>query len=215
MLPEPTPPNPAHRPVLRDEVVHWLAPKEGMAIVDGTAGAGGHSAALAGRWARRAADRPRSRPGDAALAERRRGACRSRWSRRPTAISGRSSTARDRCGRRPPARPRPLVRPAPLGLARVQLRDRRPPRHAVRPGSPTRPRPTWSTPCRRRPGPALLSVRRGTPQPPGRPRIVEERRLGPIATTARLAATVRQSIPGKWGPIDPATRIFQRPDRGQ
>ncbi len=40
-------------------------------------------------------------------------------------------------------------------------------------------------------------------------RIVEARRAGPIATTGRLADLVRRSIPGKWGPIDPATRVFQ------
>jgi 16S rRNA (cytosine1402-N4)-methyltransferase len=40
-------------------------------------------------------------------------------------------------------------------------------------------------------------------------RIVEERRLEPIQTTERLAQIVRKSIPGKWGPIDPATRVFQ------
>jgi 16S rRNA (cytosine1402-N4)-methyltransferase len=40
-------------------------------------------------------------------------------------------------------------------------------------------------------------------------RIVEMRRVAPITTTAQLAAIVRRSIPGKWGPIDPATRVFQ------
>jgi 16S rRNA (cytosine1402-N4)-methyltransferase len=52
-------------------------------------------------------------------------------------------------------------------------------------------------------------------------RIVAARKLEPIATTGRLAAIVRQSIPrtplsrserrhsGKWGAIDPATRVFQ------
>jgi 16S rRNA (cytosine1402-N4)-methyltransferase len=40
-------------------------------------------------------------------------------------------------------------------------------------------------------------------------RIVADRRVEPIATTGRLAAIVRKSIPGKWGPIDPATRVFQ------
>jgi 16S rRNA (cytosine1402-N4)-methyltransferase len=40
-------------------------------------------------------------------------------------------------------------------------------------------------------------------------RIVEARRTEPIRTTARLADLVRRSIPGKWGPIDPATRVFQ------
>lgn len=40
-------------------------------------------------------------------------------------------------------------------------------------------------------------------------RIVEARRVEPIATTGRLAEIVRKSIPGKWGAIDPATRVFQ------
>ena len=41
-------------------------------------------------------------------------------------------------------------------------------------------------------------------------RIVESRKFeGPITTTSRLATLVRSSIPGKWGPIDPATRVFQ------
>lgn len=40
-------------------------------------------------------------------------------------------------------------------------------------------------------------------------RIVEERRVEPITTTGRLADIVRKSTPGKWGPIDPATRVFQ------
>jgi 16S rRNA (cytosine1402-N4)-methyltransferase len=40
-------------------------------------------------------------------------------------------------------------------------------------------------------------------------RIVEARRVEKIATTGRLAEVVRRAIPGKWGPIDPATRVFQ------
>ena len=40
-------------------------------------------------------------------------------------------------------------------------------------------------------------------------RIVEARRVEPITTTGRLAEVVRRAIPGKWGPIDPATRAFQ------
>jgi len=40
-------------------------------------------------------------------------------------------------------------------------------------------------------------------------RIVEARRVEPITTTARLAEVVRRGVPGKWGPIDPATRTFQ------
>jgi 16S rRNA (cytosine1402-N4)-methyltransferase len=40
-------------------------------------------------------------------------------------------------------------------------------------------------------------------------RIVAARRVEPITTTGRLAALVRASIPGRWGSIDPATRVFQ------
>jgi 16S rRNA (cytosine1402-N4)-methyltransferase len=40
-------PQPVHRPVLLDEVVNWLSPREGSVVVDGTAGAGGHTKALA------------------------------------------------------------------------------------------------------------------------------------------------------------------------
>jgi len=40
-----------HRPVLVDEVLAWLAPREGAIIVDGTVGGGGHAAALSRRVA--------------------------------------------------------------------------------------------------------------------------------------------------------------------
>jgi 16S rRNA (cytosine1402-N4)-methyltransferase len=40
-----------HVPVLLDEVVHWLAPRPGAVIVDGTLGGGGHTRALAERVA--------------------------------------------------------------------------------------------------------------------------------------------------------------------
>jgi 16S rRNA (cytosine1402-N4)-methyltransferase len=40
-------------------------------------------------------------------------------------------------------------------------------------------------------------------------RLVEARKAEKVTTTGRLAEIVRRSIPGKWGPIDPATRVFQ------
>jgi len=42
-----TEPLPVHVPVLLDQVVHWLAPRPGQTIVDGTLGGGGHTRALA------------------------------------------------------------------------------------------------------------------------------------------------------------------------
>ncbi len=45
----PIAPDPIHRPVLLDEVVAWLSPREGSVLVDGTVGAGGHAAELASR----------------------------------------------------------------------------------------------------------------------------------------------------------------------
>lgn len=42
-MPSPT----QHTPVLLDEIVHWLAPRPGMILVDGTLGGGGHTRALA------------------------------------------------------------------------------------------------------------------------------------------------------------------------
>ncbi len=38
-----------HVPVMLDEVIHWLAPRPGAVIVDGTLGGGGHTRALAER----------------------------------------------------------------------------------------------------------------------------------------------------------------------
>ncbi|MCA1685548.1 MAG: 16S rRNA (cytosine(1402)-N(4))-methyltransferase RsmH, partial [Planctomycetia bacterium] len=40
-------------------------------------------------------------------------------------------------------------------------------------------------------------------------RLVEARMATSVETTGRLAEIVRRSIPGKWGPIDPSTRVFQ------
>lgn len=43
---------PQHVPVMLDEIVHWLAVREGQTIVDGTLGGGGHTRALAERVGR-------------------------------------------------------------------------------------------------------------------------------------------------------------------
>ena len=44
------PPQPTHHiPVLSQEVVHWLDPRPGQVLVDGTLGGGGHTRLLAER----------------------------------------------------------------------------------------------------------------------------------------------------------------------
>src|SRR5688500_15047071 len=43
---------PQHVPGMLDEIVHWLAPREGQILVDGTLGGGGHTRALAERVGR-------------------------------------------------------------------------------------------------------------------------------------------------------------------
>lgn len=45
-------PRPQHVPVMLDEVVHWLEPRAGQTLVDGTLGGGGHTRALAERVGR-------------------------------------------------------------------------------------------------------------------------------------------------------------------
>lgn len=45
-LPRPPAPATGHRPVMLDEVLEWLAPKDGELIVDGTFGGGGYTRAI-------------------------------------------------------------------------------------------------------------------------------------------------------------------------
>ncbi|WZO98165.1 16S rRNA (cytosine(1402)-N(4))-methyltransferase RsmH [Isosphaeraceae bacterium EP7] len=204
-------PIPLHRPVLLDEVVAWLAPREGAVLVDGTVGAGGHAAALAALVGPTGLviglDRD---PEMLALAE--------------------ASTL---------GLPVNLVRSAysdvgkvlddlqidqvdgillDLGLSSDQL--------------------AWTDrgfsfgadgPLDMRFGPDIrqtaadlvnelsadeladLFFQYGEERHSRRiaKRIVEVRRIEPFKTSVQLADVVRKSVPGKWGPIDPATRVFQ------
>jgi 16S rRNA (cytosine1402-N4)-methyltransferase len=209
--PEPSTPNPIHRPVLLDEVVSWLAPRDGSVIVDGTVGAGGHAAALASRVG------PGGRvigldrdPEMLALAERATVGLPVTLVHAPYSdlvvvfedlgVAGADGLLLD------------------LGLSSDQL--------------------AWTGrgfsfaadgPLDMRYDPegdataadlvntlgeeelARLFFEYGEERYSRRVarRIVEARRVEPIATTGRLAELVRRSIPGKWGPIDPATRVFQ------
>lgn len=202
---------PVHRPVLRDEVVQWLAPREGSILVDGTVGAGGHAAALArlvGTTGRvigldrdpamldLAAETTRGLPvtlvhaaydeidavlGDFGL----------------TSVQG-------------------LV--LDLGLSSDQLAwshrgfsfaNDGPLDMRFDPEGDT----TAADLVNGLPEAELADVfyQLGEERFSRRiaRRIVEARRQAPFRTTAQLADIVRRSIPGKRGPIDPATRVFQ------
>jgi len=213
-----------HQPVLVDEVVDWLVPKEGATsiIVDGTVGGGGHTVALArgigpsGRVI--GLDRD---PAMLALARE--------------AVNAASQALGH-------VLPVTLVHAAyreishvldelginqvqgillDLGLSSDQLAWEDRGFSFVVDGpldmrfDPSEPGPTAAELINRLPEAELAQVffdfgeerfsRRISR------RIVETRRVRPIRTTGELAELVRRSVPGKarHGPIDPATRVFQ------
>ena len=220
--PEPTPQSPhpeppatpaaVHRAVLLDEVVSWLDPKEGSVLVDGTAGAGGHSRALAGRVGQSgrvvALDRD---PAMLALAAK--------------AVEGLSVTLVNA-----PYTDAGAVL-ADLGLGRADglvldlgLSSDQLAWHArgfsfAADGpldmrfDPDSGDPTAADLVNGLKEEELARVffEYGEERYSRRVarRLVETRKYEKINTTGRLAELVRKSVPGKWGPIDPATRVFQ------
>ncbi len=213
-----------HQPVLVDEVVNWLVPREGAGsiIVDGTVGGGGHTVALArtiglnGRVI--GLDR------DPAMLELAREAVNA------------SSQALCR------VLPVTLVHAAycdirhvldelgidrvggillDLGLSSDQLATADRGFSFALDGpldmrfDPSEPGPTAAELINRLPEAELAGVffNFGEERFSRRisRRIVETRRARPIRTTGELAELVRRSVPGKarHGPIDPATRVFQ------
>jgi 16S rRNA (cytosine1402-N4)-methyltransferase len=223
---EPQPPEPeteteshagegaVHRPVLLDEVFHWLAPAEGSVIADGTAGAGGHTRALAERVGASGrvvgVDRD---PAMLALAERAtRGLpvtlANAAYSELPEVLAEEGFAEGTLDG--------VLL---DLGLSSDQLA------WAGRGFSFAADGPLDMRFDPDSGGPTAADiVNRSSEQELARiffeygeerysrrvaRRLVEERRAAPVTTTGRLAGIVRRSIPGKWGPIDPATRVFQ------
>lgn len=211
VLPNESTTGPVHRPVLLDEVLHWMAPLEGKTLVDGTAGAGGHARALAERLG------PTGRligldrdPNMLALADR--------------AVQGLPVTlvhasyqdlgsVLDRLGIA--SVDGVLI---DLGLSSDQLA------WSDRGFSFTRDGPldmrfdpdaetTAADLVNRMSAEDLANLiyELGEERHSRRiaRNIVEARKAAPIRSTARLAEIVRRSIPGKWGPIDPATRTFQ------
>jgi 16S rRNA (cytosine1402-N4)-methyltransferase len=213
-----------HQPVLVDEVVNWLVPREGAAsiIVDGTVGGGGHAVALACRIG------PSGRvigldrdPAMLALARETVDAASQRLGY-PLPVTLVHATYREMS--------HVLLELGigqvggillDLGLSSDQLAagDRGFSFAAGGPldmrFDPTEPGPTAAELVNRLPEAELAQVffdfgeerfsRRISR------RIVEARRNQPIRDSGELAQIVRLSVPGKarHGPIDPATRVFQ------
>jgi 16S rRNA (cytosine1402-N4)-methyltransferase len=209
--PEFTSPEPVHRPVLLAEVLEALRPRPGAVIVDGTAGAGGHTAALAravlpgGRVL--GLDRD---PEMLALAGR---ACEGlpvtfhhrRYDQLEAVLRDEGISAVDA-----------VV--VDLGLSSDQLawrhrgfsfREDGPLDMRFDPDLPT----TAADVVNRLPADAIADIlyTLGEERHSRRiaRRIVEARKRERIETTGQLAALIRSSIPGRHGPIDPATRSFQ------
>jgi 16S rRNA (cytosine1402-N4)-methyltransferase len=211
--PDPTPPpGPVHRSVLLNEVVQWLDPRDGLVLVDGTAGAGGHTRALAERVG------PSGRvigldrdPEMLALAERATlglpvTLVASPYSAVDGVLRGLGIGAVDGI----------LL---DIGLSSDQLAwtargfsfaNDGPLDMRYDPGSDD-PSAADLVNTLKEEELARIFFEYGEERYSRRVarRIVETRKAQPITTTGRLAEVVRRSIPGKWGPIDPATRVFQ------
>ena len=228
MLPEPEPPetnpdadpvaapraNAVHRSVLLHEVIAWLAPVEGAVIVDGTAGAGGHTRALAEKVGAsgRVIGLDRD-PAMLALAE-------SATAGLPvTLIASAYSDVLEVLEHLEIAPGTVDGFLLDLGLSSDQLAWTNRGFSFAADG----PLDMRFDPGSDDPSAADLVNSLGEDQLAtifyeygeerhGRRvarRIVEARRIAPFRTTGQLAHVVRGSIPGKWGPIDPATRVFQ------
>jgi 16S rRNA (cytosine1402-N4)-methyltransferase len=208
-----------HRPVLLDEVLHWLDPREGAVLVDGTVGAGGHASALARRVGQ--AGRIIGLDRDADMLD----LARNATSGLPvTLVHASYSGVRqmlDELGI--PAVSGLLL---DLGLSSDQLAwPHRGFSFAVEGQldmrfdaslDPNRPSgPSAAELVNRLPADELAQVffDYGEERFSRRiaRRIIEARRTQPIQTTRQLADLIRQSVPARYryGPIDPATRAFQ------
>ncbi len=208
---ESQPPGPIHRTVLRDEVLAWLAPREGSVIVDGTVGAGGHAKVLAqgvGTQGRVIGlDRD---PEMLALAEQ------TTQGLPVTLVHAPYSELDEVLARLGLDGIDGIV--LDLGLSSDQLHWRHRGFSFGTDGPLDMRFDTTEGETAadlvnhlREEDLANIFFQYGEERYSRRVarRIVEARRIEPITTTARLADLVRRSIPGKWGPIDPATRVFQ------
>ena len=211
--PSPTPPTVAvHRAVLLNEVLDWLSPAEGAVVLDGTAGAGGHSRALAGRVGATgrviALDRDPSMLALAAEATR---------GLPVTLLASPYADAGEVLADLGVGFVDGLL--LDLGLSSDQLAwghrgfsfaQDGPLDMRFDPGSgdPSA-ADLVNTLGERELADVIYQYGEERHSRRVARRIVEARKGDPITTTARLADVVRRAVPGKWGPIDPATRTFQ------
>lgn len=203
-----------HQPVLLEEVLAWLAPRDGSILLDGTTGGGGHAAALAARVG--PTGRVIGLDRDPAMLDLAR-----------EAVAGLPVTL----VRSPYAEMARVLEELgidrvqgvllDLGLSSDQLAwEGRGFSFAVDGPLDMRFHPDDHGPnaadlVNRLPADELadLFFQFGEERFSRRiaRRIVEARQAGPIRTTGQLADLVRRSLPGpaRRGPIDPATRVFQ------
>ncbi|MGP0069729.1 MAG: 16S rRNA (cytosine(1402)-N(4))-methyltransferase RsmH [Isosphaeraceae bacterium] len=203
-----------HKSVLTDEVVAWLAPREGAIIVDGTVGAGGHTAALARQLGMdgRVIGLDRD-PAMLVLAEE---AVRGLP---VTLVRSAYGEMRRVLGELGIDRVQGVLLDLGLSSDQIAWEDRGFSFSADGPldmrFDPDRGGPTAADLVNRLSAEDLANLiyEFGEERFSRRiaRRIVEARQGGAIRTTGQLADLVRRSVPGRsrHGPIDPSTRVFQ------
>lgn len=203
-----------HQPVLLDEVLAWLAPREGAVLLDGTAGGGGHAAALARRVG--ATGRVIALDRDPAMLELAREATRGLPT---TLVHARYAEMARVLEDLEIERVQGVL--LDLGLSSDQLAWAGRGFSFAADGpldmrfDPDSGGPSAADLINRLSAQDLadLIYQFGEERFSRRiaRRIVEERRIEPIRTTGQLADLVRRSLPGRarHGSIDPSTRVFQ------
>lgn len=205
---------PVHRPVMPEEVLFWLDPKAGGVFVDGTAGAGGHSVLIAEKVGPSGRviglDRDANMLALAAKSAEDRGVTidlhRSSYADAGVVLKSLGIDAVDGF----------LV---DLGLSSDQLAwadrgfsfqadgplDMRFDTAGDRPSAAEIVNEWTETEL------ADIFWKFGEERNSRRiaRALVERRKTEPFETTGQFAAVVRRNIPGKWGRIDPCTRVFQ------
>lgn len=200
-----------HRSVLLDEVLTWLAPKPGGVFVDATAGAGGHSAAIADRVGPEG--RVVSFDRDPMMLD----FARDRTRGLPVTLV---HSAYDRLGEELDTLGISQVDGilADLGFASDQMdtgsrgfsfQREGPLDMRFDPSQPT----TAATLVNERSADELVALFRDLGDEPRAraiaDRIVEQRRQAPITTTEELASLIRSVYGHRRERIDPSTRVFQ------